>query len=354
MCLNILIASDSYKSSLSSMQANTCIEKGILKVFPDAKVKLVSIADGGEGTVEACSSTIKETKNHIKYGVNDDTCFIEMASVNGILEDMDKSIFERNTYKTGRLILDMLDLGFKNIVIGIGGSGTNDCGLGMAKAFGYRFLDENNKEVAPYIKNVVRMKSIDKSQVDSRIFDANILVLSDVQNYLLGPAGCAKMFGKQKGATDKNIEELEKLDEMFLKLCAVSDFKGAGASGGLGLGLSYFAHAKIVSGIEYVIKKMEYEIEKYDLIITGEGCIDEQSLYGKVISGIQKLGDKYNVPVLCIGGSVKLKHPYEILYGSCVKECCELDQALKRAEENLVDTTVQCMNLIKCGMRVKK
>lgn len=369
MELNVFVACDSYKGSLTSVEANECIKKGVLTVFKSANVECYPIADGGEGTVEAytynCGHKIIvdcEGKD-VEIGVNekDNTCIIEMASVNGVMDDSNMNILERNTYKTGLLIKKALELGYKNIMIGIGGSGTNDCGIGIAEALGYRFLDVQGKEVLPYINNVFKIKTIDATNVDSRIKDANFIVLSDVKNPLLGKNSCARMYGKQKGADEDEIELLEKLDACFFELCksngyAQNDFEGAGAAGGLGFGLVTFLNAKICSGMDYMLSKIELdeEMNDFDLIITGEGKIDEQSQYGKVIDGMQKLGAKYDIPVLSIGGSVVLENTENLLYGSCIQKCCGLKEAMEHAQSNLINATIQCMNLIGCGMKIMR
>lgn len=367
MELNVFVACDSYKGSLTSIEANTCIEKGIKTVFKHANVECMPIADGGEGTVEACiynngyKKSISIEGEDIEVGFNDETstCIIEMASVNGILNDVDKSIYERNTYKTGLLIKYALDSNYKNIIVGIGGSGTNDCGMGLASALGYRFLDEHGKEVEPYISNAFKVQSIDSLYVHPKLKETRIMILSDVKNPLLGKESCAHIYGKQKGASDEDIENLENLDYRFFEVCkkcgyVKSDFEGAGAAGGLGFGLVVFLKAKIISGIEYMLSHIEKEeeMDSFDLIVTGEGKIDVQSQYGKVIYGMKKLGNKYDIPVISIGGSVVLEDTKNLLYTSCVQKCCNLQDAMENAQSNLVKATIQCMNLIYCGMKM--
>ena len=369
MELNVFVACDSYKGSLTSVQANECIKKGVMTVFKSANVECFPVADGGEGTVDAYTYnyghkiTVDCEGKTVEIGVNgkEDTCIIEMASVNGIMDDSDKDILGRNTYKTGLLIKKALELDFKNIMIGIGGSGTNDCGIGIAAALGYRFLDAQGNEVLPYINNAFKMKTIDATNVDSKIKDANFIVLSDVKNPLLGQNSCAHMYGEQKGANAEEFELLEKLDIQFFELCksngyVLNDFEGAGAAGGLGFGLVTFLDAKICSGMDYMLSKIEKEEEMndFDLIITGEGKIDEQSQYGKVIEGMQKLGAKYDIPVLSIGGSVVLENTENLLYGSCVQKCCDLKEAMDHAQSNLINATIQCLNLIGCGMEIMR
>ena len=369
MELNVFVACDSYKGSLTSIEANECIKKGVITVFKSANVECYPIADGGEGTVDAYTYnyghkiTVDCEGKTVEIGVNeeDNACIIEMACVNGIYQDSRKSILERNTHKTGILIKKVLELGYKNIMIGIGGSGTNDCAIGIAAALGYRFLDAQGKEVLPYINNVFKMTTIDVTNVSPKIKEANFIVLSDVKNPLLGQNGSAYMYGKQKGANDEEIEMLEKLDTKFFELCksngfVLNDFEGAGAAGGLGFGLVTFLNANICSGMDFMLSKIEKEEEMdgFDLIITGERKIDEQSQYGKVIDGMQKLGAKYDIPVLSIGGSVILNDTQNLLYGSCVQKCCSLKEAMDHSQSNLIKATIQCMNLIDCGIKIMK
>ena len=226
--MKVVIAIDSLKGSLTSLQAGEAIKEGIKKVDKETEVVIKPLADGGEGTVDAYTYNyghkivVDCEGKSVEIGVNekDNTCIIEMASVNGVMDDSNMNILERNTYKTGILIKEVLALGYKNIMIGIGGSGTNDCGIGIAAALGYRFLDVQGKEVLPYINNVFKIKTIDATNVDSRIKDANFIVLSDVKNPLLGKNSCAHMYGKQKGADEDEIELLEKLDARFFGLYA--------------------------------------------------------------------------------------------------------------------------------------
>lgn len=367
MELNVFVACDSYKGSLTSLQANQCIKRGIQTVLKNANVECVPIADGGEGTVEACiynggyKKHIQILGIDVEIGVNEETntCFLEMASVNGISQDLNRSIYERNTYKTGLLIEKVIKLGYKNIVLGIGGSGTNDCGIGMAYALGYRFFDEQDRELEPYIQNANKIKKICSNHVNPHLKDTNIVVLSDVKNHLLGKQGCAYIYGKQKGANLADMEKLEDLDTQFYNICLShgyvhADFEGAGAAGGLGFGLVVFLNAKIVSGIDYVLNQIEKEeeMENFDLIVTGEGRIDEQSMCGKVVYGMKELGKKYNIPVLAIGGSVELEETQDLLYGSCVQKCCQVQEAMDHAQKNLVQATIQCLNLIYCGIKM--
>ena len=367
MDLNVFVACDSFKGSLSSTQANQCVEKGIRTIFKNANIESVPIADGGEGTVDACvyngghKEKIQVQDEMVEIGIDDETgtCFIEMASVNGILQDRTTSIYDRNTYKTGLLIQKVIQLGYQNVVIGIGGSGTNDCGMGMAYALGYCFLDDKGNEVEPFIRNARSIQTIDNSKVNIDFKKIHITVLSDVKNQLLGKKGCAYVYGKQKGASLEDMQRLEELDSCFYSVCKENhycsqDFEGAGAAGGLGFGLVSFLNAHIVSGIDYVLSRIEKEeeMENFDLIITGEGRIDEQSLCGKVIYGMKELGKKYDIPVLAIGGSVELENSQDLFYGSCVQKCCDVQEAIQNAQTNLIHTTIQCMNLIYCGMKI--
>lgn len=326
--LNILIAPDSFKGSLSAVQVADAVETGFLKVFPDASIRKVPIADGGEGTVEALvtstSGTIKRCNVHGPlgdriesfWGVLGDgqTAVIEMAAASGLplVPAGKRNPRITSSYGTGELIVDALNFGCRKIIIGIGGSATNDGGSGMARALGARFLNADVQEIEQGGAALAGLKHIDLSGMDQRINEVEILVACDVDNPLLGPNGASAIYGPQKGANPEDVVELDAALEKFSQVasCAtgkdVSGFPGAGAAGGLGAGLMYFTNAELKPGIEIVIEAtgMEGLVANCDLVITGEGRTDFQTAMGKAPAGVGTLALKHGKVAICLSGSL--------------------------------------------------
>ena len=315
--MKVLIVMDSFKGSLSSFEVAVCVEKGIKKVYPDAEVKKIAVADGGEGTVDALVYSLKGDLIHhevtgplgdrvlAKYGiVHENTAVIEMAEASGIcLIDKDKrNPMIANTFGTGELILDALNRGCNRILLGIGGSATNDGGTGMAVALGARFLDAFGKELplgGGYLEQLV---DIDLSSLDQRIKNTEFLVACDVENPLFGDNGASQIYGPQKGANSEMVKKLDKglMNLAFLMRSKTSDYSedvaGAGAAGGLGYGLMAFCGATLKRGVDMVLDSVGVEdlIRETDIVITGEGRIDKQTIYGKLPVGVAKRAKKYN------------------------------------------------------------
>lgn len=324
--MKIVIIPDSFKGSASSMEVCNCIERGILKVFKNADIKKIPVADGGEGTVEsilyAAGGNIKKVnvKNpegkiiEAKYGIIDkDKAVIEMAEASGLtlVDDKKRNPLKYSTYGTGELIKDALNNNIKELLIGIGGSATNDCGIGMANALGYRFLDENNNELEAIAENMIKVHDIDDSLVDKRIFDIKITAACDVKNPLYGENGATAVYGKQKGVTEESFDILDNGLKNIAKIIKkkfnkeIDYIEGSGAAGGLGGGLIAFCNAELKSGIDAVLDIIDFEdkIKDASLIITGEGAIDGQTKEGKVPVGIAKRAG--NIPVIAIVGEIR-------------------------------------------------
>ena len=325
--MKIVIASDSFKGSSSSLEVADAIEKGIRKVHPDAEVVKIPVADGGEGTVDTLvigtGGKYEEIeiigplgkKIKARYGIlEENIAVIEMAAASGLTlvkeEELDPMV--TTTYGTGQMIKDAIDKGCKKIFVGIGGSATNDGGVGMAQALGVSFKDKNGKEIGYGGGKLRDLWDIDISKIDKRLEDVEIIVISDVTNPLCGKDGASHIYGPQKGATPKMIQELDKnlrhyaivLKEKVGK--DILNTPGSGAAGGLGAGLMAFCNAKLYPGIEKIldINNIDEHLMDADLVITGEGKIDSQSIYGKVPVGVAKRAYKYSVPVVAIVGSV--------------------------------------------------
>jgi glycerate 2-kinase len=362
--MKIIIAPDSFKESLSAPEVAKCIEQGFREIFPDASYVVLPIADGGEGTVNAMIAATAGNLRQIQvsgplgrpvdgfYGVSSDgkTVFIEMAAASGL--DLVKPE-ERNpllTYSrgTGELILAALTEGVEEMIVGIGGSATNDGGAGMLQAIGVRLLDRNGQDIAPGGQGLGMLETIDYSAIDSRLAACRIQVACDVHNPLTGPRGASAVFGPQKGATPEMVAELDANLAHFGKLLEkhtgrmIVDKPGAGAAGGMGAALMTLSGATLRPGIEIVIEavRLEEAVVDADLVITGEGRLDGQTSGGKAPAGVAKVAVKYGVPVIGIGGSLgsDLKMDAMVDFSAmfaAVSKPCSLAEALSGAKENL-------------------
>ena len=328
--MNILLVPDSFKYSLSAQEVALAMEEGIKDVFPEFSVISQPVADGGEGTIlaliNACGGNVitEETCDPLfrpiqsNYGVlADNIGVVEVAEASGVSLLMDK---ERNpmltsSLGTGKQIVSVLEKGVRRLIIGLGGSGTNDGGIGVLHALGYRFYDEDNQELPPIGKSLLQIRSISSKERSICLDNVKIQLAVDVTNPLYGEKGAAYIFAPQKGATDEMVYELDqglrqfhRVASQFLGSDFSEDTEGFGAAGGIAFGLVAFLGAEIVSGIKLVSKQvnLEEKIKVADLVISGEGKIDSQSLEGKVISGIAKLTTKHKKPLVLLGGMVDL------------------------------------------------
>jgi len=308
--LKIAIAPDKFKGSLSGLEFCEAVDKGLRKHAPNLEIVNLPLADGGDGTVEVlkyylngelitlpvCDPLMREVRASYLYSEEKKTAFIEMAEASGIrlLSDGEANPLRTSTYGTGELINDALDRGVEHIILGIGGSATNDAGMGMARALGYRFLDNEVRELKGVGKDLLDLDSIDIRQVNRKIKKVKFDIACDVDNPLYGPDGAAYVYAPQKGA---NLEMVEDLDFGLFTFNEVvnlefgidfKNVKGAGAAGGLGAGCMLFLNAKLNSGIELIKQEANFDvnIKDADWIITGEGKLDSQTLSGKVIRGV--------------------------------------------------------------------
>lgn len=324
--MKILVACDSFKGSMSSIQAMNAIVQGIHRANEKVEVISFPVADGGEGTVDAFLSACGGRKETLSvhgpnmeeietyYGVLDNqTVIMEMASASGLtlVKEENRNPLKTTTFGTGEMIRDALEKGYKKIIIGLGGSATNDGGAGMAQALGVQFYDEQGQNIPDGIAggDLIKIHWISKENIDPRINDTEIILASDVTNPLLGIDGATAIFGPQKGADETMLQLLEKGMKKYASLLneEVQNQEGSGAAGGLGAGLLYFCHAKIVSGIDLLLNQIPFKdlLKDTDLVITGEGQIDGQSKKGKVPVGIARhVKQIKDVPVIAFVGSI--------------------------------------------------
>ncbi|XMB85518.1 glycerate kinase [Mycoplasmatota bacterium WC44] len=374
--MKIVIASDSYKGSLSSKRVGDTIKEAFLESIPTADINVVPIGDGGEGTVEALidatsgkiidlvveSPLRKPAKS--SYGISGDgkTAFIEMASASGInlVAATDRNPLISTTYGTGEMILDSLNKGVEKIIIGIGGSATNDGGIGMANTLGVKFLDDSGTPIEPNNKGIENLHQIDMSSLDIRLKDVEIIVACDVNNPLTGKNGASYIYGPQKGANKAMVEIMDKnLEKLALIISRdinkdVDNIPGAGAAGGLGAGLLAFLDGKLESGIDIVLDYLDFDktIENADLIITGEGCLDHQTVMNKAPIGVARRAKRQNIKVIGISAvfgnevDVVLDNGIDAIF-SIMNQVIDLEEAVKNTSENLYLTAKNISNLIK-------
>lgn len=326
--MKILIAPDKFRGSLSAMQVCNAVEEGIHRFNSSIETIKHPLADGGEGTLEILQNYFVLTNVEIpvkdplfkditaSYMVSDDTAFIEMANASGLqlLEKQERNCYHTSTFGTGQLILDAVKKGFKKIILFIGGSATNDAGIGMAAALGYRFYDSEMRRIEPTGKGLIDISVIDDKDLWIDVNEIRFTVVCDVKNPLYGKNGAAFVYGSQKGASPQEIELLDlglinfsKQVEKYLNK-SVADIPGSGAAGGLGAGAICFLNAEMQSGIDFVMEQTAFEDalkSGVTLIITGEGCVDKQTIEGKVIKGVSEMAAKHQIPFSIICGSVK-------------------------------------------------
>ncbi|MFL0270033.1 glycerate kinase [Candidatus Clostridium radicumherbarum] len=371
----IVLAPDSFKESMTAKEACEAMEKGIKKVNKNITCVHVPMADGGEGTmqslVDATNGKIYTVEvvgplgNNVEatYGILGDgeTGILEMASASGIhlVPKEKRNPLITTSYGTGQLIKACLDHGVKKLLIGIGGSITNDGGSGVVQALGGKFIDPEGNEIGFGGGELGKIAKIDLSNFDNRLKDVIVEVACDVNNPLCGEEGASRVFGPQKGATEEMIEVLDRNLRHYAFLIKaemgkdVLDVPGAGAAGGLGAGLMAFLNGKLKKGIEMVIEyaQLEEKIKCADIVWTGEGSIDFQTQYGKTPIGVAQVAKKYNKPVIALAG--RIGDDVEVLYDMgidsifCImKGVSTLDEALKSGKENIENTAENIIRLM--------
>lgn len=372
----IVIAPDSFKESMAAIEVADAIERGFAKVFPNTTVfDKIPMADGGEGTTEALVNALNASyrkvsvKNPINktitasygYAYETNTAIIDMASASGLdlIAEEDKNPLITTSYGTGQLINDAIEQGAQHIILGIGGSATNDGGVGMLSALGCKFLDSDNQTLKAGGAALAKLSHIDMSNLNPKLKDTTIEVACDVTNPLLGKYGASEIYGRQKGATEDMIKQLDAaltryhdVIEQQLNV-SVKDIEGAGAAGGLGTGLLAFLNANLAKGIDIVLKETQFtqRLKDADLVITGEGKMDHQTIYGKTPIGVSHAAQRFNVPVIAIAGS--LGEGYQAVYEhgissvfSILQQPCSLSDALENGRKYMEQTAENIARLL--------
>lgn len=380
--MKTVIAIDSFKGSLSTFESGEAAAEGIKAVYLDAETVVIPIADGGEGTVSAivsatggelCRASVTGPLGEriiAEYGFIPETAtaIIEMSAAAGItLVPQDKrNPLYTTTRGVGELITDAIERGCRNFIMGIGGSATNDGGVGMLSSLGFEFLDKNGNPIEEGAIGLSRLCSIETDKVDERLAECRFRVACDVKNPLCGDLGCSRVYGPQKGADEKMIADMDSWLSGYAELTksvapnADATFPGVGAAGGMGFALKYYLGATLDSGIELVMEatRLEEHIKDADIVITGEGRLDFQSAMGKAPVGVARLAKKHGKTVIAFSGAVTEdagecnKHGIDAFF-PIVRKPCALDEAMdkKNAYDNLKNTAEQVFRLIKCSQK---
>jgi glycerate kinase len=375
--MKIVIAPDSFKESLSAIEVCNAIERGFKKVFPSAEYIKIPVADGGEGSLDAISQSLTlAEKVNIKvkaplgniisanYLINNDTAIIELAQCCGLslYPKCQRNPLKANTYGFGQIIKDALDKEIRKFILTLGGSGTNDVGIGLLQALGVKFLNDKNEVITNCCPdNLSSIKSIDLSDFDNRIKDSEFNIACDVNNILCGKNGATHTFGKQKGLADNQLDEVDKKIKVFTKLCEeklnknYENIAGVGAAGGVGFALATFLDAKLVSGAELILNTIEFDkyLNNVDIVIVGEGKMDKQSLCGKIPITVAQKAKNYDVKkVIAIVGGYELKDAdlnssaIDAIF-SCITHYTDLETILANAAENIELTATNIAKTLK-------
>ncbi|WP_027087930.1 glycerate kinase [Cohnella panacarvi] len=379
--MRIVLAPDSFKGSLSATKACLAMQEGIRSVERDAEIVHLPMADGGEGTIEslvhALGGSVREALVRdplgrevlASYGVLADgrSAVVEMAQASGhtLLSKEERNPLAASTYGTGQLISRCMDEGYRNVLLGLGGSATNDGGTGMMRALGVRFLDGDGAELPEGGGALGKLGRIDLSGLDPRLAETTVTAVTDVRNALCGDEGASRVFGPQKGATEADIRVLDNALAVYAVVVKeqlgidVASVPGAGAAGGMGAGALAFLGAELRPGFELLAETYRFgeRIKDADLIMTGEGRLDRQTLSGKVVSGVCRHARKRGVPVVSLCGAVALPASEMDKLGliaclSIVPGPCELTEAVENAHAWTRERTEQLMRLIRLGGRI--
>ena len=375
--MRVVVAIDSFKGSMFSLEAGEAISNGIKKAHKDAEVEIRPLADGGEGTVEALSIGMGGRLINVDvtgpvgikvsavYGIVDSskTAIIEMSQAAGItlVSGDEKNPLYTTTFGVGELIKDAINKGCRHFVVGIGGSATNDCGIGMLQALGYEFLDKEGNQVGFGASGVRDIVSIRDENVIKELSECYFRVACDVNNPLCGDLGCSAIYGPQKGATKEMVADMDGWLKNYSKIVkekypdADSEYPGTGAAGGLGYAFFNFTNSKLESGIKIVLDetKLEEYVKDADIVVTGEGRLDHQTVMGKAPVGVANIAKKYNKKVIAFSGSVTEdagvcnEHGIDAFF-PILRRIVTLEEAMQTdtAKQNLTDTAEQVFRLL--------
>lgn len=372
---NFILVPDSFKGTLSAIEVCNIMKSSIKNLYKDANIISVPVADGGEGTVDAflyalggekksiwVSDAFNEQKILAHYAMlKDNIAVIEMAACAGL--PLVKNRLEPDkttTFGVGELIIDAINSGAKKIILGLGGSATNDGGCGMAAALGVKFKDEQDQEFIPTGETLSQIYKIDMNNIYSKIKDIEFISMCDVDNPLCGRLGASAVFAPQKGADEDMVKSLDEGLAHLAKIIKrdlhieVKDIKGAGAAGGLGAGSIAFLQSKLTKGIDVILDTINFDelVSKADIVFTGEGKFDSQSLHGKVVMGVANRSQKYKTPVIVVTGAIgeNIQEAYNkgiTAIFSINKEPMEFSKSALKSKENMILTMENILRLLK-------
>ncbi len=373
--MKFVIAPDKFKGSLTGFEFCNAVAEGLLMVFKDAEILKMPLADGGDGTMEVVRHYIKGEKVSVTvndplfrpieasylYSESTKIAYIEMAEASGLklLKEPERNCMHTTTLGTGELIMDALEKGAREIILGIGGSATNDGGMGMANALGYRFLDDDGQELEPIGSNLLAVREIEDSRRNPKLNGVDVKVACDVTNPIYGENGAAFVYAAQKGASKNEIGFLDQGLNNFTKIIDrqynvdLQEVGGAGAAGGVGGGALIFLNGDLISGIDLIKELAGFDnvIEGADWIITGEGRLDGQTLSGKTIDGVIASATLKHIPVAALCGSVSIDIAQQRSFGlayvvSIVRGIANLQEAMDKSYGNLVNASYNLANLL--------
>jgi glycerate kinase len=380
--VKIVIAPQAFKGSLSALNVATAVQKGVRRIFPDAQILTCPVADGGDGTletlVESSGGKIMETNVEdptgkpivAQWGAMGDgnTAVIEMARTSGLalltLEERDP--LNATTYGLGEIIVSALNKGFRKFIVGIGGSATNDAGAGMAQALGIKLMDREGRNLVFGGAALQNLSVIDTSSIDQRVLESNFQIACDVNNPLTGPEGASAVYGPQKGATEENVRQLDSALGVFAEVAKrdlgkdISNLEGAGAAGGLGAGMIAFVEGHLRAGVDIVLDTVNLaeKLESADLVITGEGSIDFQTVYNKAPIGVARMAKARGIPTIGISGM--LGENYQIVHNhgidavlSIANGPISLEESLQNAPSLISEAVEESLRLISVGMKLR-
>ena len=380
--MKIVIAPQAFKGSLSALNVANAVQKGVRRIFPDAQILTCPVADGGDGTletlVESSGGKIMETNVAdptgkpivAQWGAMGDgnTAVIEMARTSGLalltLEERDP--LNTTTYGLGEIIVSALNKGFRKFIVGIGGSATNDAGAGMAQALGIKLMDREGRNLVFGGAALQNLSVIDTSSIDQRVLESNFQIACDVNNPLTGPEGASAVYGPQKGATEENVRQLDSALGVFAEVTKrdlgkdISNLEGAGAAGGLGAGMIAFVEGHLRAGVDIVLDTVNLaeKLESADLVITGEGSIDFQTVYNKAPIGVARMAKARGIPTIGISGM--LGKNYQIVHNhgidaalSIANGPISLEESLQNAPSLISEAVEESLRLISVGMKLR-